>query len=291
MISDKRLFVLTVAFALLLGASGASGTTPLEFPDFVITSEKFQRILWREFLIEFPNIYSKRCHRIYDSGTVVFHDADGSPTLSFFATQEFEKLKDGLVSRLSRLYMRSPSGQELVDITVNDVGRDLQETLFDELLMGRLPLDLGESALREKSILIAGLEGADVAMEFLIRPGEAGDSATVLSVVADSSNLFRIGEIQNHDSREVSWSIESGKRLKGTHTLRAKKIRTEWMLFGSEEFYVDGREHSPAGYQAHFSEFGVQGLIVDFQEMLKGVVEFAICYPDCKRDAGDRNQK
>lgn len=274
----------------LLTPSGASATPELVFSAFVITAEKFQTILWREFLIEFPNIYAKRNHRIFKTGTVVFYDSDQSPTLLFFANQKIKKRKDGLVSRITRLNMRSPSGREFIDILVSDVGKDLEKTPLAQLLMGELPLDLEESMLQEKNVSVSSEETGDVEMRFLIRSEQAGEADIILNVVRENRNLFRIGETRKNNSREVTWFLDSEKAFNSSHTLRVKKIKTDWMLFGSEEFYLDGLESTPDAFQSNFSEFGVQRLIVDFQKQMKEAIESAICHPDCDENDSGREK-
>lgn len=284
MTSGKR-FLLFLSTFLLLIVNAAQGKPTLEFPEFVITVDKFQTLLWREFLIAFPNIYAKKCYKIYNPGSVVFHDADQQPTLSFFADQEIKAHEDGITSRVTRLNMRSSTGQAFMDIIVRDVGRGLKKTPMTQLLMGRLPLDLDESALREKNISISGGKLARMKIRCLIQAEDAANADITFNVVSGNHNLFRISEIRRDDSRELTWFLDRVKNFKGRHTLRAKKVKTHWMLVGSEEFYVDGRERTPGGFQSDFSKFGIQNLIVSFQEQMKGVIDSAICYPDCKDKA------
>lgn len=274
---------------LLLIPSGTFAGSGLALPEFVITAEKFQWILWQEFLIEFPNIYSKASHKIFKTGTVVFYDSDQSPALLFFANQKIQKRADGSVSRITRLNMRSPSGKAFLDILVNDVGKDLKKTPLTQLLMGKLPLDLDESALQEKNITISGEKVGDVEIKFSIRSGKAGEVDIAVHVVSKNRNLYRIKEIQRNDSREVTWFLDHEESFKGHHTLRVKKVKTDWMLLGSEEFYVDGLERTPARYQSDFAGFGVQDALVSFQKLVKEDIRSAMC-PDCAENslfAGD----
>jgi len=288
-ISDRRLHILLICIILILPAS-VHGKSGLDFSEFVITADKFQRYLWREFLVEFPNIYTKRSYRVFKAGTVVFLDTDQAPTLSFFANQKTRMQKDGLVSRTSRLNMRSPSGDEFIDIIISDLGRDLQKTPLAQLLTGRAPLGLGEPGLQEKTVSISGREAGDVEMRFLIRPGRTGGTDIILNVVSENRNVFRIGENRNGESREVTWFLEDEKSFKGQHTLTAKKTKTDWMLFGSEEFYVDGVERTPAEFQRDFSDFGVQDHIIKFQEQMKELIASAMCYPDCDGEYSGREK-
>jgi|TARA_Y100000310_G_scaffold335905_1_gene419093 hypothetical protein len=269
---------------LLLLASTAV-CAELQFSDFVITAGKFQRILWREFLIEFPNLYTKKDHRIFPTGTVVFYDSEQSPMLLFFANQRIREREEGLVSRISRLNMRSPSGRRFIDITVSDVGQDLQPTPLEELLMGKLPLDLQESALRQKEIAISGETGKGqrmnhLTMKFHLGSRQSGRADIMLNVISGDENILSIREIQNGSSREVTWIVDpSGRRSR--HTLRARKVRTDWMHFGSEEYLVDGRERTPAYFQTRFSRYRIEGMIVEYQKYLKSIIQTAICHTGC----------
>ena len=292
MISDRYLRVLVFG-VLLLTSTAAPAKSDFEFSDFVITASKFQRILWREFLIAFPNLYTKKNHRIFNTGTVVFYDSEQRPALLFFANQRMNERKEGTIARITRLNMRSPSGTQFIDITVSDVGKDLKATPLRSLLMGRLPLDLEESELQEKNISIFGLAGKDgrmshLKMKHLLRTTQSGQVDITLNVVSEERNIFRIREIQNGDSREITWFIEPSSRG-GRHTLQAKKVKTDWMQFGTEEYHVDGRERTPAYFQRRFSRYRVQNMIIQYQRYLKRIIESAICHSGCgckEKDTG-----
>lgn len=283
MISGRRLPILVLGLALLT-PSGVLAKRDLVFSESVITAETFQRIFWREFLIEFPNIYAKANHRIFKAGTVIFYDSDQIPTLLLFANQEIRQREDGLASRVTRLNMRSPSGKTFLGIMVSDVGEDLGKTPLEQLLIGKLPLDLYESKLRGKNIVISGKWGADVRLEFQIRSAKAGESAAILRVVTENRSLFRIEEIRKDDSRDVTWFLDDRKVFEGSRTLRARRTRTDWMLFGSEEYYMNGLEITPGAFQIAFSESDVQSLIVGFPEQMQEAIESAFCREDCDED-------
>ena len=100
MISDRYLRVLVFG-VLLLTSTAAPAKSDFEFSDFVITASKFQRILWREFLIAFPNLYTKKNHRIFNTGTVVFYDSEQRPALLFFANQRMNERKEGTIARIT----------------------------------------------------------------------------------------------------------------------------------------------------------------------------------------------
>ena len=272
MISDKWRRILIAGFFLLVSLDTFADTSP-RFSEFVITPGKLQRILWRDFLIVFPNIYAKASHRVYETGTTVFYDAAQAPILFFLATQEAEDLGDGSLRRMTRLDLHSPSGRKVIDVIVRDVGEDLETVPLRELLAGRLPLDLDESGLREKHISISGKDIRDMEMAFLIRSGQNGEEEIQLHVTGGGRNQFGIREIREHDRREIAWFLWKDA-FKERRTLRVKKVKTDWMLFGSEEFYVDEAEVSPANFQAHFS--GAQGFIVKLRTQLKKAVEAAV---------------
>lgn len=117
---------------------------------------------------------------------------------------------------------------------------------------------------------------------------QAKTNPAVLSLVDVKLSVI-IKEIQRNDSREVTWFLDHEESFKGRHTLRVKKVKTDWMLLGSEEFYVDGLERTPARYQSDFAGFGVQDALVFFRKLLKEDIRSAMC-PDCVENslfAGD----
>jgi len=267
-ISDKRFRILAIVI-FLLTPPGAFAGPGITLPEFVITPEKLQRFLWRDFLIEFPNTYTTANHRILKTGTVVFYGSDHGPTHPSFANQKIITRADGLVSRTTRLKTRSSSGNALVDIVVHDVGEDLKETPLAQLLMGKLPLDLEESTLQEKKIAFSDDEGTYLNINTRIRPGQAGEVAIILSLLRKGRSLFRIEEIRKGDSRGVTWFLDDEETFGGRHTLRATKVKTDWMLFGSEYYNNKGREITSAAFQSSFSDLGVQRLLIGIQEQMK----------------------
>lgn len=287
MISDKLPRILAVGL-LLFTPFAAFGKSELHFAEFVITAKKFQRILWQEFLIEFPNIYAKKTHRIFKTGTVVFFDSQHSPSLLLFVNQEMSTQKEGLISRITRLNMRSASGREFLDIVVSDVGKNLKKTPLEKLLLGKLPLDVEESGLQEKQVSIAGDKLGQVNFSSLIRSGQAGEVVSIFNLVSQGRNLYRLRDIRQRDSREITWFVHP-QSWRDSHTLTARKVKTDWMLFGSETFYVDGRERTPATFQRRFSSYGIQRLILSYQKQLKSVVQSAGCYPDCEKEKDEGN--
>lgn len=287
MISDKLPRILAVGL-LLFTPFAAFGKSELHFAEFVITAKKFQRILWQEFLIEFPNIYAKKTHRIFKTGTVVFFDSEQSPSLLLFANQEMSAQKEGLISRITRLNIRSTSGREFLDIVVTDVGKNLKKTPLEKLLLGKLPLDVEEPGLQEKQVSIAGDKLGQVKFSLLIRSGQAGEVVSIFNLVSQGRNLYRLRDIRQRDSREITWFVHP-QSWRDSHTLTARKVKTDWMLFGSETFHVDGRERTPAAFQRRFSSYGIQRLILNYQKQLKSVVQSAGCYPDCEKEKDEGN--
>ena len=127
-------------------------------------------------------------------------------------------------------------------------------------------------------------------MKFSIGSGQADGVNIAVDVASKNRNLFRITEIRKNDSREVTWFLDDEETFSGNHTLSVRKVKTDWMLFGSEEYHVDGLESTPAAYQRDFSQFGVQRLITDYQQQLKQALVTATCRSDCsnKDDAARR---
>jgi len=272
MISDRWSPILIAGIFLLVSLDTFANSSP-RFSEFVITPSKFQRILWRDFLIEFPNIYSKANHRTYETGTTVFSHGGQVPILFFQSTQGTEALKDGSVRRITRLNLHSPSGGKILDLIVRDTGETLETIPTRELMSGRLPLDLDESGLREKHISVSGEKIGAMEMTFLIASGRIGEEEVRLHVASGGRNQFGIREIQKRDRREVTWFLWEDA-FKEHRTLKVEKLKTDWMLFGSEEFSVDSREITPAEFQERF--YAVERFIVKRRDQLKEAVEKAI---------------
>lgn len=279
-----RIFLL---FLLSCFPSTGQAGEALDFPDFVITTEKFQSLVWRDFLIEFPGIYSKRNHRVFKSGTVDFHGSDQRPVLALFADQRMEVRPDGLIVRITRLGMRSISGTVLFDIVIVDTGSKLGEHSLDRLLTGDLPLDLTEPTLRQKTITVSGERTDDIRIRFRNTPGRSGGIARTVDVMWRGIHRFAIREALRDDSREVSWTLGRGGKSEGGLTLLALKTRIEGMTFGSEAYRSDGHDTTPEIYQRLFSRSGIQGYITGFQKTMVETVRSVGCYPECREDESE----
>lgn len=277
-----------LVLCLLLTSPVASASTDtsisatLELPDFVITPKQLQRILWQDFLIEFPSLYTRADHRIFPTGTVVFYDSSRSPFLFLLAEQEISRSHDASTARVTRLTLRSPSEGDLLDVIISDEGQDLPPTSMYELLLGRIPLDLDEPGLSQKSIAISGTRAEEVKLLAAIRTSDTDDRETTLDVVTKGSTRYQVKDIHNGISREVTWFHEPVNSHEHLHTVRATKVKTDWMLIGSEEFYTDDNKTAAGPYQSDFAKFGFGGAITEYKEQLKNAVANAFCVKNCK---------
>jgi len=288
MISDRIKRMGLAAFLLLVPFCILGNTSP-DLCEFVITPTKFQRIFWRDFLIEFPNLYTKAEHRAYRTGTVVFLDGDTRPALNLFAYQNIGSEEDGSLSRITRLSLRTIEGSNLIDIIINDQGSNLGKSpTMRDLLKGRLPLDLHEPGLREKYISVTGAKIGNMEMRYSIKDAESKDRKILLSFVRNARKRFGIEDIQNTVSREVTWSVSSAWSKK-TSTLRAYREKADGMFFGEESYFLSDRECTPAKYQEIFGN--LQRGIIYYKSLLTKAIDTAFCYPNCGEDEAGGNEK
>ena len=274
-------------FILLTSVCMLGNTSP-EVCEFVITPKKFQRIFWQDFLIEFPNIYSRADHRAYQTGTVVFLDGDARPALNLFARQKIDETDDGMLSRTTRLSLRTTDGSNLIDIIINDLGVDIaKRSVMQELLTGRLPLSLIEPGLREKNISVSGERIGHMKLKYSIKGEESKDKQVLLSFIRNARKRFSIQEIQSAGSRDVTWSVNSSKGSKKSTSLRASRSKSDWMLFGEERYSLGDRDCTPARYQEVFGS--LQRSIVYYRGLLNRAIDTAFCYPDCDGSKAEGN--
>jgi hypothetical protein len=286
MISGKRHWRFIIGFLLLLPISPWADAS-LTFPDDIITAEKLQYLLWRDFQIEFPSIFTKRNYRVLETGTVVFQDSEQRPEFLLIANQEISSRPDGSAVRSIRLCMRAVDGRAIFDIAITDIGDRLERIAMEKLIAGGLPLALPEPGKWEKRILVSGEGINQIKLTCVSSPDVAESHVLTYDIVSKDNPVAHIREIHRTDSREVSWFLDNSKQRNGNprtyRMLTVARSRSEGMRFGRQTYRLDEREVAAETYQRFFAESGPQALIVYLQERLVEAVRSIGCFPKCKK--------
>jgi hypothetical protein len=248
----------------------SSDSSKIHFSEFVITPEKFQKLMWREFLVNFKSLYAKQNFRAYRNNantSVVFYDSNGKVEFTIDFTSKQYPLSKSRIERIVSFKITDNHFGNPVEVVIKDIGENLQKIDLKELVRMKLPLELTEEGLKSKKVTLYFQGNMPVEIDFQLNGDLSRESKILMTLISENTLAFRVHDIRGAWNRELIWYLDRQDVFGGAHRLSVFKTKTDKDLFGSEDFYIDTILTTPKEYLNHFS-VGFSGSLLSIQAVI-----------------------